>query len=125
MINEIIQRMSELVTNLQKSIELDMEDVKNAKHESLLSRNDEKHNMINEITELKSKLNKELIAKMQEGVDVNIYREKVDFLEVELKNLYDSNKRLASVVLPVQQMYKELVEEITAANGGNIFDVKA
>lgn len=125
MINEIIQRMSELVTNLQKSIELDMEDVKNAKHESLLSRNDEKHNMINEITELKSKLNKELIVKMQEGVDVNIYREKVDFLEVELKNLYDSNKRLASVVLPVQQMYKELVEEITAANGGNIFDVKA
>jgi predicted nucleic acid-binding Zn-ribbon protein len=125
MIDEIIQRMSELVKNLQKSIELDIEDIKNAKHESLLSRNDEKHSMINEITELKAKLNQELITKIQEGVDVNIYREKVDFLEVELKNLYDLNKRLASVVLPVQQMYKELVEEITAANGGNIFDVKA
>lgn len=125
MINEIIERMSELVGNLQKSIELDMQDVKDAKHESLLSRNDEKHYMINEITELKAKLNQELIAEMQEGNDVNIYREKVDNLEQELKNLYNLNKKLASIVLPVKQMYKELVEEITAANGGNIFDVKA
>ncbi|MAD41545.1 MAG: hypothetical protein CL623_04045 [Arcobacter sp.] len=125
MINEIIQRMSELVKNLQTSIELDMQDVKDAKHEALLNRNDEKHYMINEITQLKAKLNQELIAKMQEGVDVNIYREKVDVLEEELKNLYDLNKKLASIVLPVQQMYKELVEEVTAANGGNIFNVKA
>jgi predicted nucleic acid-binding Zn-ribbon protein len=125
MIDEIIERMSTLVKDLQNSIELDIEDIKKAKHESLLNRNDEKHNMINEITELKAKLNQELITKIQEGIDVNIYREKVDFLEVQLKNLYDLNKRLASVVLPVQQMYKELVEEITAANGGKIFDVKA
>ena len=125
MIDETIQRMSELVKNLQTSIELDMQDVKDAKHEALLSRNDEKHYMINEITELKAKLNQELVEKMQEGVDVNIYRESVDALEIELKNLYDLNKKLASIVLPVQQMYKELVEEITVANGGNIFDVKA
>jgi len=125
MINEIIQRMSELVRNLQNSIELDIEDIKKAKHESLLNRNDEKHYMINEITELKAKLNKELVLKIQEGVDVNIYRQKVDSLEDELKNLYELNKRLASIVLPVQQMYKELVEDITAVNGGNIFDIKA
>lgn len=125
MINEIIQRMSELVRNLQNSIELDIEDIKKAKHESLLNRNDEKHYMINEITELKAKLNQELVLKIQEGVDVNIYRQKVDSLEDELKNLYELNKRLASIVLPVQQMYKELVEDITAVNGGNIFDIKA
>ena len=125
MINETIQRMSELVKNLQNSIELDIEDIKKAKHESLLNRNDEKHQMINEITDLKAQLNKELVSKMQEGVDVNMYREKVDALEEELKNLYELNKKLASIVLPVQQMYKELVEDISAANGGNIFDIKA
>lgn len=125
MINEIIQRMSELVKNLQNSIELDIEDIKKAKHEALLSRNDEKHHMINEITELKAKLNQELVTKMQEGVDVNMYRENVDSLEEELKSLYELNKKLASIVLPVQQMYKELVEDITAVNGGNIFDIKA
>ena len=125
MINGTIQRMSELVKNLQNSIELDIEDIKKAKHESLLNRNDEKHQMINEITDLKAQLNQELVSKMQEGVDVNMYREKVDALEEELKNLYELNKKLASIVLPVQQMYKELVEDISAANGGNIFDIKA
>ena len=125
MIDQIINRMSELVTNLQNSINLDIEDVKNAKHEELLNRNDEKHYMIDEITELKMKLNQELVAKMQEGIDVDIYREKVDALEVKLKDLYTSNKKLASIVLPVQQIYKEIVEEITEANGGHIFDIKA
>jgi len=125
MINEIIQRMSNLVNNLQNSINLDIEDIKKAKHESLLNRNDEKHSMINEITKLKTQLNNELVSKIQEGVDVNIYRTKVDSLEEDLKKLYELNKKLASIVLPVQQMYKELVEDITAANGGNIFDIKA
>jgi len=125
MINEIIERMSNLVNNLQNSINLDIEDIKKAKHESLLNRNDEKHSMINEITKLKAQLNNELISKIQEGIDVNIYRTKVDLLEEDLKKLYELNKKLASIVLPVQQMYKELVEDITAANGGNIFDIKA
>jgi sugar-specific transcriptional regulator TrmB len=125
MVDQIIDRMTELVTNLQNSINLDIEDVKNAKHEELLNRNDEKHYIIDEITELKMKLNQALVAKMQEGVDVDIYRKKVDALEEKLKELYNSNKKLASIVLPVQQMYKELVEEITEANGGHIFDIKA
>lgn len=125
MIDEIIQRMSQLVKNLQNSIQLDIEDIKKANHEALLTRNDEKHQIIDEITELKAKLNQELVSKMQEGIDVNIYRDKVDSLEEELKNLYELNKKLASIVLPVQQMYKELVDDVTAANGGNIFDVKA
>ena len=49
----------------------------------------------------------------------------MDSLEIELKELYELNKKLASIVLPVQQMYKDLVSEISAANGGNIFDIKA
>ncbi|MDZ7819077.1 MAG: hypothetical protein U5K55_10875 [Aliarcobacter sp.] len=70
-------------------------------------------------------MNKELMAKIQEGEDVNIYRQSVDSLESQLKELYELNKKLASIVLPVQQMYKDLVSEITTANGGQIFDIKA
>ena len=81
--------------------------------------------MIDEIMNLKIQLNKELMAKIQEGEDVNIYRQSVDSLEIQLKELYELNKKLASIVLPVQQMYKELVSDITAANGGQIFDIKA
>ena len=125
MIENTIENMSTLIIKLKNSITQDIEDIKAAKHEELLKRNDEKHIMIDEITSLKLELNKELIAKIQEGVDVNIYRQSVDALEIELKELYELNKKLASIVLPVQQMYKDLVSEISAANGGNFFDIKA
>ena len=117
--------MSDLIVKLKNSIIQDIEDIKAAKHEQLLRRNDDKHILIDNITSLKSQLNSELISKMQDGVDVNIYRKSVDLLEIELKELYELNKRLASIVLPVQQMYKDLVSEITAVNGGKIFDIKA
>lgn len=124
MIEEIIEKMSTLVNDLKESIKQDIEDIKAAKHEGLLERNEQKHIMINEIADLKRELNQALVAKMQEGVDVNIYRERVDALEEQLKELFQLNRKLASIVLPVKQMYKELVDEISAANGGQIFDVK-
>ena len=109
MIENTIKNMSDLIIKLKSSIEQDIEDIKAAKHEELLKRNDEKHIMIDKITSLKTKLNEELMSK----------------IEIELKDLYELNKRLASIVLPVQQMYKDLVSEITAVNGGKIFDIKA
>lgn len=125
MIENTIENMSMLIIKLKNSITQDIEDIKAAKHEELLKRNDEKHIMIDGITSLKLELNKELMSKIQEEVDVNIYRQSVDALEIELKELYELNKRLAAIVLPVQQMYKDLVSEISAANGGNFFDIKA
>ena len=125
MIENTIKKISALIIRLKSSIVQDIEDIKAAKHEELLKRNDEKHIMIEDITLLKAQLNKELMTKIQEGVDVNIYRESVDQLEIELKELYELNRRLASIVLPVQQMYKDLVSEISEANGGKFFDIKA
>lgn len=125
MIETIVSNISALIIKLKDSITQDIEDIKLAKHIELLKRNDEKHLMIDKITSLKADLNKELILEIQKGVDVNIYRQSVDSLEIDLKELYELNKKLASIVLPVQQMYKDLVSEISAANGGNFFDIKA
>lgn len=125
MIENIITNMTQFVLKLKESITQDIEDIKEARHEELLVRNDEKHFMIDEITNLKAELNKQLILKIQQGEDVNVYRESVDLLEQELKELYELNKKLASIVLPVQQMYKDLVSEISSVQGGRIFDIKA
>ena len=125
MIENIVKDMSDLVDQLKSSINQDILDIKEAKHEELLKRNDQKHQMIDEIMALKMELNKELIILIQEEKDVNIYRESVDSLEVQLKELYELNKKLASIVLPVQKMYKDLVSEITAVKGGQLFDIKA
>jgi len=124
-IENIIKDMSDLVNKLKSSINQDILDIKEAKHEELLKRNDEKHYMIDEIMNLKMQLNKELVSLIQEGKDVDLYRQSVDSLEVELRELYTLNKKLAAIVLPVQQMYKDLVSEITAVNGGQLFDIKA
>lgn len=125
MVDEIIDNMTNLVSKLKDDIKKDIEDIKEAKHQELLLRNDEKHELINNIVSLKGDLNNAIVEKMQEGVDVNIYREKVDNLEEDLKELYELNKKLASLVLPIQKMYKELVDDLTEANGGQIFDIKA
>lgn len=125
MIEDIVNKMSALVDKLKDSITLDIEDIKKAKHEELLKRNDEKHIFIDEISRLKIELNKQLMSEIEKGNDVNVYRKNVDELELKLKDLYTLNKKLASIVLPVQQMYKDLVEEISNANGGQVFDLKA
>ena len=125
MIENIVKDMSDLVDQLKSSINQDILDIKEAKHEELLKRNDQKHQMIDEIMALKMELNKELIILIQEEKDVNIYRESVDSLEIQLKELYELNKKRASIVLPVQRMYKDLVSEITEVKGGQLFDIKA
>ncbi|RXJ87925.1 hypothetical protein [Arcobacter sp. CECT 8985] len=124
-IEQIIDKMLQLTKLMQELLLLDIEDIKNAKHEKLLDRNDKKEETIVEITDLKSELNEKFIELMQNDGDVNKYKQQVDYLEEELRNLYKLNKQLASIVLPVQQMYKEIVDEIAKENGGNILDLKA
>ena len=125
MIENIIDNMHKLINDLKNAINLDIEDVKESKHEELLLRNEEKNEIINKIMKKKVELNQELSKLIAENFDVNIYRQKVDTLEENLKNLYELNKKLANIVLPIKQMYKELLEEISENSGGQIFDIKA
>ncbi len=125
MIENIIKDMTNLVNKMQKYLEQDIEDVKLAKHEELLTRNDKKHFIIDKISSYKQQLNQEIVSQMQSGIDVNIYREQVDNLENELRKLYELNRKLALIVEPIQQMYKDIVNDLTDKNGGNLFHVKA
>lgn len=125
MVNSIVDEMLVLIKKMEDYIDQDIEDIKKARHEELLTRNSEKEEMIEKITSYKQDLNNALVQEMENGVDVNIYRDKVDSLEDELKKLYEANRKLALIVQPIQQMYKDIVDEITELNGGQMFDVKA
>ena len=125
MIETIINDMTSLVNKMQDYIKQDIEDIKSAKHEELLNRNDEKQQMIEKIAAYKQQLNQEIVNQMQNGIDVNMYRKNVDNLENELRNLYELNRKLALIVQPIQQMYKDIVDDITEKNGGTLFHVKA
>jgi archaellum component FlaC len=125
MINSIIDKMLATISSLKQAINDDIEDIKLANHEKLLERNDLKQEHMDSIVELKNELNAALIEAVKSGVDVNGFRQKVDFLEEELRDLYALNGKLASIVLPVKQMYKEIVDELTEQSGGNLFEIKA
>lgn len=124
MIKNITDEMSSLVLKMKDLINKDIEDIKAARHEKLLDRNDDKQEYMNQIIELRQTLNDELVKKMQDGIDINIYRNDVDALEEELKDLHKLNAKLASIVLPIKQMYKDIVDELTSQSGGNIIEIK-
>lgn len=125
MINKTIIELKSVTENLKTSILLDIEDVKKANHESLVERNSEKLISMETLTQLKQKLNSELSTEYKNGIDISIYKESIDELELELKNLYTLNGQLASIVLPVKEMYKEIIDEITEKNGGSLVEVMA
>ena len=125
MINDIVLKLMNITEELNQSVELDIEDVKKANHESLVERNSVKLDLMNNLTLLKKELNVELSLEYQKGIDISVYKDSIDKLEEELKKLYYANGKLASIVLPVKEMYKDIIDDITAQNGGTLVEVMA
>ena len=125
MIYEIVKKLKSLTNELQNAIILDIEDVKKANHDGLIERNEVKLELMDNLTTLKKSLNEELSKEYQSGVDISKYKDNIDELEGELKKLYKLNGKLASIVLPVKEMYKEIIDDIKSVNGGSIVEVMA
>lgn len=125
MIETTVEQLKQIVSELKSSILLDIEDVKKARHESLVQRNDVKLDLMEQLSQLKQQLNTELSNEYQNGVDITQYKTSIDELEEQLGTLYRENGKLASIVLPVKEMYKEIIDEITAKNGGSLVEVMA
>lgn len=125
MIDITVLELQSITAELKKSIILDIDDVKKANHESLVTRNSVKLTLMDSLTELKQKLNTELSEEYKIGNDISIYKDSIDTLETQLRELYELNGKLASIVLPVKEMYKEIIDEITEINGGSLIEVMA
>jgi archaellum component FlaC len=125
MVSTLINEMIDKTLGLQSHIMEDIEDIKSARHEKLLDRNEIKLEMMQELASKKEDLNRALLQAIQDGEDVNQYRGSVDTLETELKKLYMLNARLGSIVEPVRKMYKDIVDEIVSEYGSSVVEVKA
>jgi hypothetical protein len=125
MIEQTIDNMMGIIAQLHQWVLDDIEDVKNANHESLLDRNDIKLTNMENLAQYKIDLNNLLVQAVQNGDDVDQYRQKVDDLEKALLDLSVINSKLGSIVLPVKQMYKEIIDDISRANGGSLIEVMA
>jgi len=123
MINNKVNTMIKQAILLKNAIKEDIQDVQVAEHEKLLDRNDAKLELMQEISASHNDLNNLLSTAINDGVNIDEYRDIVDELEVHLTELYELNGRLASIVLPVKQMYKDIIDEITTNNGGTLLEV--
>ena len=125
MINTIINNLNKTIKELQESILSDIEDVKKANHDQLLIRNDVKLELMDNLQNEKQKLNQELSSLYHSGVDISKFKDSINGIEEELRSLYDLNGKLAAIVLPVKEMYKDIIDEITAKNGGSLVEIMA
>jgi outer membrane murein-binding lipoprotein Lpp len=125
MIRTVVSKMVSIVNELLEDINADIADVKSANHENLLDRNDSKLEKMEKINSYKQELNTLLAQAIENGEDVNQYRDDVDALESKLLELSNLNNKLAAIVLPVKEMYKEIIEDISYANGGSAIEVRA
>ncbi len=125
MIKKIVLQLEDLVSELVTDINLDIIDVRKSNHENLLTRNSKKLDCMDKLSLYKMQLNEELSNEFQKGTDITIYKNDIDNLEIKLKELYYLNGKLASIVLPVREMYKDIIDEITAVNGGSLIEVMA
>jgi len=123
MIRNTVIKMIEQAMQLKEDINKDITDIMNAEHEKLLNRNDNKLQLMREISEAHKQLNIQLADAMNNGVDIDVYRDIVDELEVHLTEVYALNGRLAAIVLPIKQMYTDIVKDITIQNGGSLVEV--
>ena len=125
MIEEKVKLMINQAIQLKEAIKIDIIDVKEAQHEKLLDRNNDKLQLMTDITKNHAQLNDLLSNALQNDEDIDIYRDVVNDLENHLRELYELNGKLATIVLPVKQLYKDIIDEITLNNNGSLFEVKA
>ena len=125
MIEEKVKLMINQAIQLKEAIKIDIIDVKEAQHEKLLDRNNDKLQLMTDITKNHAQLNDLLSNALQNDEDIDIYRDVVNDLENHLRELYELNGKLATIVLPVKQLYKDIIDEITLNNNGNLLEVKA
>lgn len=125
MINNTISKMQEVIDSLLKCIEEDLQDIRSAKHESLMNRNAKKEKLMRELQETRASLAHLLQGAVKNGEDVEKYRVSINQVEENLKKLHKENSKLAAVVIPVKEMYQELMDEVKNSGQINIMDIKA
>ena len=78
MIDITVLELQSVTSELKKSILLDINDVKKANHESLVTRNSHKLTLMDSLSTLKQKLNNELSNEYKDGKDISIYKNNID-----------------------------------------------
>jgi hypothetical protein len=121
MLSQNISKMLTITKQLQGYVENDIADTKLANHDVLFSRNKTKILKMDELILVQNKI----ASEVNDESELNEYKDILDEIENELQALHTLNETLASIVLPVNEIYKEILDDISNSNNGNLIEVNA
>ena len=119
MLTHYLQTANELLSDLIETTQYDIEDIKQAKHESVFSRTKTKDELVKSFEHHKSLIDNE-IAKMVQGAEnpslENLLNDEqrslLDAMRANLQTLQTTNKRFASMVISVSNFYSSLINRL-------------
>jgi hypothetical protein len=119
MLSHHLQGALSNLRDLIRITELDMEDIKEAKHEPQFERLSLKEETIKSFEQKKAMIDYEISSLMTAHPDKDLpellneeQHTALDELKIELSNLRDVNKRYAKLVLAVSNLYNTFLERI-------------
>jgi len=120
MLLQSLQNINKVLDNLINITYQDMEDIKQAHHNNLFQRNENKEKLLSQFISLKAQIDSILVKRSESGLDISqIINPEEDKLLGEfkrkLKNFYDIHKKFSKMALLVTNFYNNLLHKATGS----------
>ncbi len=119
MLTHYLQTANELLSDLIETTQYDIEDIKQAKHESVFSRTKTKDELVKSFENHKSLIDNEISKMVKEAENPSLdtllneeQRSLLDAMRANLQTLQSTNKRFASMVIAVSGFYTSLINRL-------------
>jgi len=127
----LINDLQSIIEVLNKFIEvtqLDIEDIKEAKHEILFTRNSQKEALLKEFNHYKSLIDNELLNRSQTRAMDNLLNntesEALDVFKEKLSEFGELHRKFSKMVFTVSNFYTNLVHKVTQSETQIGYEVK-
>ena len=119
MITHYLQTTNEILSNIIEITQQDIQDIKQARHESIFERTQLKEELISSFEYNKSLLDAEITKKVSTNSNISLedvltqeQQEMLDVLKNSLIELQKLNKYFATMVIAVSEFYNSLLNKI-------------
>lgn len=119
MIKQYLDKSIEDLETLIKITQKDIKDIKEAKHEQIFGRIDEKEKLLNSFGKTKTLLDRELVSLTKKSankpLDELLNKEQKDSLGImknKLVELKETNKKYAKLAVVINEFYNSLMDSI-------------
>jgi len=129
MLSQTLQSINITLDSLIEITTQDIEDIKQAKHNSLFERNQKKEELVKQFTSLKSQIDSILVKRSQSGKPLEeLISPQEDILlgefKTKLTTFYNIHKKFSKMALLVTNFYNNLMHKISGSEPDIGYEMK-